>query len=181
MPLALELLVVLLDRAGLRLVQGALGEPGVEVDAVALQRGADPGHHELGALPPELVRVGLGGARQLGRQIAHVVALVAALGDLLTARPGADRLAELAHLGPVVVDVVLALHLVRRRTRGSAPAHRRRRRGGPRPRSAGRSGWPTRTRPGPARSATRSPRRRRRRRPARRAARRGTRRRPGRG
>ena len=54
----------------------------------------------------------LGRAGDLRRQLADVVADVAALGHLLAARPRADRLPELLDLGPGVVEVVLARHRV---------------------------------------------------------------------
>ena len=56
----------------------------------------------------ELDRVALGGVGDLGGELADVVALVAALGHVLAARAGADRLAELLDLGAGVVEVVLA-------------------------------------------------------------------------
>ena len=60
----------------------------------------------------QLLDVHVGGAVDRGGQLGHVVAVIAVLGRLLAARPGADRLAEAAHLSAGVVHVVLALHAV---------------------------------------------------------------------
>ena len=99
-----------LDRAVL--VQVALVEEAVEGDPVALERRAHLLDHQLDAARGELVHVGLGRAFDLGGEFDHVLALVAVLGSVLTAGTRLDRLAEPAHLRPVVVHVVLALHLV---------------------------------------------------------------------
>ena len=130
----------------------ALGEPGVEVDAEALERRLDPLDHQLPAGEREVLGVALGGAVDLGRQLGDVVALVAVLGHRLAARARADRLAEPDQLRAGVVEVVLARRPRGRRTRAAAPARRRRRRGGRWPRSSARSGWRRRTRPGRARA-----------------------------
>ena len=97
------------------------------------------------------------GVRDLRGQLGDVVALVAVLGRLLAARAGEDRLAEPLDLAAAVVEVVLALDRVAVRARGSARARRRTPRGGRTRPSAGRSGWPRRTRPGRARRARRAP------------------------
>src|SRR3982751_6222954 len=97
------------DRAGLALVERALGEPGVEVDAVDVERGADAGDEALDAVAGERVEVHVGGAVDLGGELGDVLALVAVLGRLLAAGPGADGLREAAHLTALVVEVVLAL------------------------------------------------------------------------
>src|SRR3712207_8261231 len=59
------------------------------------------------------VHVHVGGALDPRREAGHVLALVAVLGRVLAARPRGDRLTEAAHLRAGVVDVVLALHVVR--------------------------------------------------------------------
>jgi hypothetical protein len=99
-----------LDRAVV--VHRALREEAVEVDPEPLQRALDPLHHVLHAQHRELVRVALGRAVDFGGELGDVVALVAALRRLLAAGARPDRLAEEPHLGPVVVDVVLALDRV---------------------------------------------------------------------
>ena len=56
----------------------------------------------------ELVGIRVRRARDLGRELGHVVALVAALGHLLAARARPHRLAEQPDLVAGVVEVVLA-------------------------------------------------------------------------
>jgi len=94
--------------------QGALREPGVHDDAEAPQGLAHLVDHQRDAAVAdrrEVVRVDpLGGDRLSQRD--HVVAFVAALGEVLALHPGADRFGELRDLRPGVVDVVLALDLV---------------------------------------------------------------------
>ena len=123
-------------RSGARAAR--LAEEDVVLDAVGAQRRLDALEHQLDADARELVGVHLGGARDLRGQLADVVALVAALGHLLAARPRADRLAELLDLRPGVVEVVLAHDVVageaehaRQRVAvgGVAPAGRRQRPG----------------------------------------------------
>ena len=116
-------------------VQRALGEPGVELDAVALQRRLGGGAHPLGTLPGELAQVV--GAHALGLQglgeLRHVGALVPVLGGVLAPHPRGDRLGEPLDLPARVVDVVLAQDLVAAQlhrardgvpVRGVAPAGR---------------------------------------------------------
>ena len=180
-PVGDEPLAGAVPGARLALVERRLREPAVERDAVALERRADRRHHQLDAGGGELVgRLG-GGVRDLCGQLGHVLALVAVLGRLLAARAGEDRSAEALHLPAAVVEVVLALDRCCRPARGSARARRRTPRGGRRRRSAGRSGWPRRTRPGCAAGGRAGSRRTRRRRRARRRPPRGTRRRSGTG
>ena len=100
------------DGVGVALVKVALGEPHVEVDAEAVQRLAHVGDHQLDATAGESVDVHVGGPFDLARQVRDVVAAVAVLGHLLAARPRQDRLAQLAHLAAVVVDVELARDLM---------------------------------------------------------------------
>ncbi len=101
-----------LDVARRTLKEGPLAEEPIEVHPVARQRRLDPRqqqrHRPVG---------GLGGrqlehVRDLCRQVAHIVALVPALGRLVAARPRLHRFAEQPDLRPGVVDVVLALHVV---------------------------------------------------------------------
>ena len=91
----------------------ALAEPGVELDAVVGERGADPRDHQL-TTPSAARRVGvqLGRARDLPGQLSDVLALVAVLGRLLAARASHDRRAEAGDLPAGVVEVVLALDRV---------------------------------------------------------------------
>ena len=101
-----------LHGAGRAVVEGALEEPGVEVDPVGLERGPDAGHDRLDALGGQDSDVLVGRAGDLPRQLGHVVALVAVLGQRLATGAGADRLAEAVDLGAGVVEVVLARNRV---------------------------------------------------------------------
>ena len=106
-----ELLEHAVDRAVV--VHGALREEAVEVDAKPVERALDPLHHVLDAEHGELLRRRAPRRRSISAASSRdVLALVAALGRLLAAGAGADRLAEQPHLRAVVVDVVLALDLV---------------------------------------------------------------------
>jgi len=113
-PLLLQAGERAVDRARRALVERTLGEPAVEVDAVGLERRADPGDDERDAALGERVGVEIGGAGDLVGELLDVLALVAVLGRLLAAGTGADRLGEAAHLGALVVEVVLGVDGVAR-------------------------------------------------------------------
>ena len=61
---------------------------------------------------PSATAIALGGAVDLRGQLGDVVALIAALGRILAARPRPDRRAEQLDLGAGVVEVVLAVDRV---------------------------------------------------------------------
>src|SRR3954451_18216085 len=63
----------------------------------------------LDAVAGERVEVHVGGALDLGGELGDVLALVAVLGRLVTARPRLDRLGEPPDLAALVVEVVLAV------------------------------------------------------------------------
>ena len=96
------------------LVEVALGEPGVEADAEALEGRPHLLEHQLDPAPAE--RLAVGGVDALGRdplgQLGDVLARVAVLGRLGAGHPGGDRVGEALDLAAGVVDVVLALDLV---------------------------------------------------------------------
>ena len=109
-------------------VQRALRLPDVEAHAQRGQAGLDPGAHLLrcpaaqhlarvgrvrGGLLPELVR-------HLGGQLVDVVAVVAVLRHIATLVARQDGEAQVADLGVVVVEVVLARHLVAHRLQHAA-------------------------------------------------------------
>ena len=128
---------------------------------------ADPLDRQLHARGGRGLGVHVRRAGDLPGQLGDVLALVAVLGRLLAARAGHDRRAEPGDLPARVVEVVLALDLVALEAEqpqqgvavgGVAPVRRR---------SAGRSGWRRRTRPGSSRAGPPCPRRSRRRPPAR--------------
>src|SRR5436190_883416 len=77
-----------------------------------MQGGPDLVQQEVHAGAGDRVDVAVGGLGDAPRQLHHVVALVAALGDRLAPCASSDRLAQKTGLGAVVVDVVLALHRV---------------------------------------------------------------------
>ncbi len=96
-----------------KVVEVALGEPGVEGDTEALQGRPHLLQHQLD--PATFERLGVGGP-SLGDdpfgQLDHVLALVAALGRLGPGHPSGNRFREALDLAAGVVDVVLALGLV---------------------------------------------------------------------
>ena len=93
-------------------MQLRLAEEHVEFHAVGAQHVLDALEHPLDADPGELRGVHRRGAGDLRGELADVVALVAALRDLLAARAGEDRSAELLDLRAGVVEVVLAADVV---------------------------------------------------------------------
>ena len=147
-----------LDVAGRALVQRALGEELVVVHAVALERRLDLGQQQLDRTrgrPPSTLSEPR--RRDLGGQLGHVLALVAALGHLGPRSPAPSPTRRAARSAAGVVEVVLARDVVAVVLRGSAPASRRRRRGGRWRRPAARSGWRTRTPAGSARRGSAPP------------------------
>ena len=96
-------------------VQRALGLPEVEPDPEACERGLDAGPDALGRPAPDLLgrvrrrfRRGEHVRRDLVRQVADVVAVVAVLRDRIARADREDRGAQVVHLRPEVVEVVLA-------------------------------------------------------------------------
>ena len=111
-PLLLEDRQRARHRARIAIVQRALILPAVEArHREGLQRAPHLGHDQLHRRPSHGGRVHAVGVDQL-RQLAHVLAPVAVLGQRLAARKRAHRLAQLEHLRARVVDVELALHLM---------------------------------------------------------------------
>ena len=102
-------------------VQLALGEPEVHADADALERGADTRDHALGAERRPLLDRGVEVEVERGRELGDLGARVAALGRLLAALAGAQRLAEQVDLAARVVEVVLPRDVVA--GEGQQPRH----------------------------------------------------------
>ena len=98
-------------------VEVALGEPGVEADAEAVEGAAHVLEDQLDAAAADRLEIVRSDplAGDLLAQPDHVVAAVAVLGRLLAAHAGGDRGGEAFDLATGVVDVELALHLVPRR------------------------------------------------------------------
>ena len=102
------------------LVQSSFAGPHVEMDTEPLQAGLDPlADASRGPAPEHGGRVGSVGrrfspevVRHGGREIADVVPLVALLGHRLAALDRRHRCAEVVDLGPGVVEVVLARHVL---------------------------------------------------------------------
>ena len=88
-------------------VQRALEEVRIEVHPVRVQRLPDALHDDPGGLGAQLLGGALGGVRDLLREHADVVALVAVLGHVLAARERAHGGAEPVDLAAGVVEVVL--------------------------------------------------------------------------
>src|SRR6516164_9283969 len=98
------------DRAVL--VQRPLPEPRVEVHAKPVERPSDLRHHPLRAKPRPFLERRVRAQPELLGQAAHVLALVALLGNLLPTRPRAKGVAEQVDLPASVVEVVLRLDVV---------------------------------------------------------------------
>ncbi len=129
----------------------AFAEERVVLDAVASERRLDLAR--AGSRPPGSPPSPTSSVRRAvdpGRQVGDVLALIAAVGHLLPARPRLDRLPQQPDLVAGVVEVVLARDRVTVVLGGSAPARRRTPHAARSPRPAVRSGWPRRTRPVPA-------------------------------